>query len=67
MPPGVQDKLSGDHLSFFFRRAVERLDLRGFERGYAVEGSAMYAACIYVDALQPLPVNSRKISASRSR
>src|SRR5665213_2185449 len=43
LPPSVQDELSGDHLCFFLRRVVERLDLSGFERAYAVEGGALYA------------------------
>jgi transposase len=43
LPPSVQDELSGDHLCFFLRRVVERLDLGGFERSYAAEGGALYA------------------------
>lgn len=43
LPPSVQDELSGDHLCFFLRRVVERLDLGGFERAYAAEGGALYA------------------------
>lgn len=43
LPPSVQDELSCDHLCFFLRRVVERLDLSGFERAYAVEGGALYA------------------------
>lgn len=43
LPPSVQDELSGDHLCFFLHRVVERLDLSGFERAYAVEGGALYA------------------------
>jgi transposase len=43
LPPSVQDELSGDHLCFFLRRVVERLDLSGFERAYAAEGGALYA------------------------
>jgi transposase len=43
LPPSVQDELRGDHLCFFLRRVVERLDLSGFERAYAVEGGALYA------------------------
>jgi transposase len=43
LPPSVQDELSGDHLCFFLRRVVERLDLSGFERAYAVEGGSLYA------------------------
>jgi transposase len=43
LPPSVQDELSGDHLCFFLRRVVERLDLSGFERAYGAEGGALYA------------------------
>jgi hypothetical protein len=43
LPPSVQDELNGDHLCFFLRRVVERLDLSGFEQAYAAEGGALYA------------------------
>jgi transposase len=43
LPPSVQDELSGDHLCFFLRRVVERLDLSGFEQAYASGGGALYA------------------------
>jgi transposase len=43
LPPSVQDELSGDHLCFFLRRVVERLDLSGFAQSYAAEGGALYA------------------------
>lgn len=43
LPPSVQDELRGDHLCFFLRRVVERLDLGGFERAYGAEGGALYA------------------------
>jgi transposase len=43
LPPSVRDELRGDHLCFFLRRIVERLDLSGFERAYGVEGGALYA------------------------
>jgi transposase len=43
LPPSVQDELSGDHLCFFLRRVVERLDLSGFAQAYAAEGGALYA------------------------
>ena len=43
LPPSVQDELSGDHLCFFLRRVVERLDLSCFERAYGAEGGALYA------------------------
>ena len=43
LPPSVQDELSGDHLCFFLRRVVERLDLSGFEQAYSSEGGSLYA------------------------
>jgi transposase len=43
LPPSVRDELSGDHLCFFLRRVVERLDLSGFERAYGAEGGTLYA------------------------
>lgn len=43
LPPSVQDELSGNHLCFFIRRVVDRLDLSRFEQAYAVEGGALYA------------------------
>jgi transposase len=43
LPPSVQDELSGDHLCFFLRRVVERLDLSCFEQAYATEGGSLYA------------------------
>ncbi len=39
----MRDELSGDHLCFFLRRVVERLDLSVFEQSYAAEGGALYA------------------------
>jgi transposase len=43
LPPSVRDELGGDHLCFFLRRIVERLDLSGFRQAYGVEGGALYA------------------------
>jgi len=43
LPPSVRDELRGDHLCFFLRRIVERLDLSGFRQAYGVEGGALYA------------------------
>jgi len=43
LPPSVRDELGGDHLCFFVRRVVERLDLSRFEQAYGVEGGALYA------------------------
>jgi transposase len=43
LPPSVKDELSGNHLCFFIRHMVERLDLSGYERAYAAEGGRLYA------------------------
>jgi hypothetical protein len=32
LPPNVRDVLGEEHLCFFIHRAVERLDLSGFEQ-----------------------------------
>ena len=42
-PPSVQDELGSDHLCFFVRRVVERLDLSRFEQAYGAEGGSLYA------------------------
>lgn len=42
LPQNVKDELSSDHLCFFVRRVVERLDLKGFESCYSEEGGALY-------------------------
>lgn len=43
LPPSVRDELGSDHLCFFVRRVVERLDLSRFEQEYGAEGGALYA------------------------
>lgn len=43
LPPSVKDVLGSDHLCFFVRAVVERLDLGGFEREYAAAGGMLYA------------------------
>jgi transposase len=43
LPPSVRDELGSDHLCFFVRRVVERLDLSRFERAYGAEGGTLYA------------------------
>lgn len=43
LPPTVKDELGADHLCFFIRRVVERLNLEDFEREYSDEGGALYA------------------------
>jgi transposase len=43
LPPSVRDELGSDHLCFFVRRVVGRLDLSRFEQAYGAEGGALYA------------------------
>jgi transposase len=43
LPPSVGDELGEDHLCFFVRGVVDRLDLSRFERAYGAEGGALYA------------------------
>lgn len=43
LPPSVQDELKSNHLCFFIRRMVDRLDMSGFEQAYAAEGGSLYA------------------------
>lgn len=43
LPPSVHEELKSNHLCFFIRRMVERLDLSGFEQAYSAEGGALYA------------------------
>ena len=43
LPPSVRDELGEDHLCFFVRSVVERLDLSVFEQSYSGEGGELYA------------------------
>jgi transposase len=43
LPPSVKDELGADHLCFFIRDVVRRLDLSSFEQAYSEEGGALYA------------------------
>jgi len=43
LPPNVRDELGADHLCFFIRRVVQRLDLSAFEQAYSEEGGMLYA------------------------
>lgn len=43
LPPSVRDELGSDHLCFFVRRVIERLDMRVFENSYSAEGGELYA------------------------
>jgi transposase len=42
LPPSVKEVLGEEHVCFFLHRAVDRLDLSGFEAGYVEEGRAAY-------------------------
>jgi transposase len=43
LPPSVRDVLGPDHLCFFLRRVVRRLDLSAFCQEYGEEGGPAYA------------------------
>jgi transposase len=43
LPPSVRDELGADHLCFFIRGVMERLDMSVFERSYSAEGGELYA------------------------
>lgn len=42
LPPSLVEVLGADHLCFFLRRVVERLDLRALEQAYEEEGQPAY-------------------------
>ena len=43
LPPSVRDELGSDHLCFFVREVIERLDMKVFEQSYSAEGGELYA------------------------
>ncbi|MBV8400398.1 MAG: transposase [Acetobacteraceae bacterium] len=43
LPPNVADVLGGEHLCFFVRRVVQKLDLSRFRDEYSTEGGPAYA------------------------
>lgn len=43
LPPSVRDELGANHLCFFVRGVVERLDMSVFEQSYSVEGGELHA------------------------
>jgi transposase len=43
LPPSVRDELGSDHLCFFIRGVIERLDMSVFEQSYSAEGGELYA------------------------
>jgi transposase len=48
LPPSVEEVLSEDHLCFFLRRLVSKLDLSEFEQGYEEEGRPAYHPALLV-------------------
>ena len=43
LPPSVRDELGSDHLCFFVRSVIERMDMSVFEHSYSAEGGELYA------------------------
>lgn len=43
LPPSVRDELGSDHLCFFVRGVIERLDMSVFEQSYSAEGGELYS------------------------
>jgi transposase len=43
LPPSVREELGSDHLCFFVRGVIERLDMSVFEQSYGSEGGELYA------------------------
>ncbi len=43
LPPSVRDELGKEHLCFFVRGVIERLDMKVFEQSYSSEGGELYA------------------------
>jgi len=43
LPPSVRNELGSDHLCFFIRGVVDRLDMSVFVQSYSVEGGELYA------------------------
>ena len=48
LPPRLPEVLGKDHLGFFVRRVVERLDLRVREQAYSEEGQPGYHPALLV-------------------
>lgn len=42
LPPSVRDEFGPDHLCFFVRGVIERLDMSVFEQSYSAEGGELY-------------------------
>ena len=43
LPPSVRDELGSNHLCFFIRGVIERLEMSVFEESYSAEGGELYA------------------------
>lgn len=43
LPPSVREELGSDHLCFFIRGVIERLDMSVFVHSYSAEGGELYA------------------------
>jgi transposase len=43
LPPSVRDELGADHLCFFVREVIDRLDMSVFRDSYSAEGGELYA------------------------
>lgn len=48
LPPSVREVLGKNHLCFFLRRVVERLDLGAMEQAYSEEGQPGYHPALLV-------------------
>jgi transposase len=48
LPPTLAEVLGPQHLCFFLRRVVERLDLSAFQQDYQEEGRRAYAPALLV-------------------
>jgi transposase len=46
LPPDVVEQLDSDHLCFFVRQVVRRLDLSAFEKSYVPEVGMLYAPAL---------------------
>ena len=65
LPPSVRDELGAEHLCFFVRGVIERLDMSVFEQSYSAEGGELYAPA--VDAVACGSTRTRWASPARGR
>ena len=61
LPPSVREVLGEEHLCFFVHRAVEKLDLRGFEQGYSDEGHPALLLKVWLYAYALGMTSSRRL------